>query len=215
MASQPLWPVGVAIILWVASRIYELNADVRRSRSELESFLRGLYAEIDFNTADLEIFLHSPIGLEVFREKLESKNFTPHVTDARHTDIYRKNLHRLDHIKDGLIHDIVSFYGSLDKIKTQIDGLSKGSFKSISVNGQVNVIDRIYREALVAKEIGLEIMDKMGSKHPSLALKRRPARFDDRGASSDFELSQRLQMLASNLERIRTRHEGSSRDGSD
>jgi len=81
----------VAAMLWLASRGYESvrrRADAARQRQAL---IRALFAEIDFNTRDLEIFVRESDLGAVRRRILEDADGTlvPHITDARHTEIYR------------------------------------------------------------------------------------------------------------------------------
>ena len=50
-----------------------------------DNLVRAIYAEIDFNTTDMEIFLTKSPSLPVLRKAMaERDDLFPHITDARH-----------------------------------------------------------------------------------------------------------------------------------
>jgi hypothetical protein len=51
-----------------------------------DNLVRAIYAEIDFNTTGMEIFLTKSPSLPVLRKAMaERDDLIPHITDARHT----------------------------------------------------------------------------------------------------------------------------------
>jgi len=166
------WTAIAAVALWVASRGFEYFQEYRRNKRIRSNLVRSLFAEVDYNTRDFENFLNNSPDIEIFEDKLVDQNFVPHITDARHTEVYRENISLLHNIRDTLIQDLISFYGDCEKIGAQIGGVCMPSYKSISVNGQVNVIKTLYEKCRANKECGERILIKMQKAYPELKLKR-------------------------------------------
>lgn len=166
------WAAIVAVVLWVASRGFDYFQEYRRNRRIRSNLVRSLFAEVDYNTQDLENFLINSPDLNVFREKLSDPQFVPHITDARHTEIYRENVSLLHNIRDVFIQELIAFYGDLEKIRAQIDGVRMPSYKSISIDGQVRVIRRLYSRCHDCMECGEQLVEKMRNAYPELKLQR-------------------------------------------
>ncbi|MBT0956875.1 hypothetical protein IV417_05725 [Alphaproteobacteria bacterium KMM 3653] len=163
----------VLLCVWVLSRVFEVWREwVGRQRAK-DGYVRALFAEVDFNTADLDAFVAAALDLEDLRRRLEEKPFVPHVTDAKHTSIYMQNMERLSVLPDPLIRDVVEFYGTLERIREMIEGLSKESYGTISIGGRVNVIRRLYETARGCQSAGAELLLQMERDFPKLALKRK------------------------------------------
>ncbi len=189
----------VGVFLWLATRAYEIYVDRARKASQATADIRALYAEIDFNTRDMELFLNGPSPLDrIIRKLSDDPNFTPHVTDARHTEIYRTRVRDIHTIGEGLIGRIVYFYGLMEKIKSQIDGLHLPSYRTISAEGRGNVIKNIYRTCEECQSVGELLLADMAARHPSLGLARVLRANDD-------DLPSRLAALSSNLDRVRSK----------
>lgn len=196
----------VTILLWLASRLYELARTEMTRRAERRSFLRALFAEVDFNTRDMELFLAVSPDLARLRHALESQpDLVPHITDARHTQIYNANIGLLHHLENTLIAEMVTFYGALEKIRTQIEGVARPSFKTISVDGQMQTIEELMTTCNDCRRSGARILTSMQRSHPELAL----ARFL-RPAQDTRSLTERLQQLQSDLDRVGAGHRASS-----
>ena len=161
-----------ALGLWFLSRTFEICHGLLNRRRGRSSVLRSLFAEVDYNTRDMEIFLEQSPQIEDIEVKLHDSNFVPHITDARQTAIFHANLHLLHHMQDELIQDLVAFYGDLEKLRARIDGITKPSYKSISVEGQINVIRRIYDKCEECQKNGQRILCMMMKAHPNLKLER-------------------------------------------
>lgn len=174
--SIGLWGVVSALVLWILSRMFELFQDSQNRRRVRLSVLRTLFAEVDYNTRDMEIFLARSPDIDKIRDKLLDPNFTPHITDARQTAIYHKNIAFLHYMQDDLVQDLVAFYGYLEKISSQVDGITKPSYKTISVAGQVNVIKGIYETCDECKQCGQRVLCGMMEAYPKLELKRNELR---------------------------------------
>ena len=83
-----------------------------------DNLVRAIYAEIDFNTTDMEIFLMKSPSLPVLRKAMvERDNLINHITDARHAWFYSSRISEMYVISDDLMSQIVQFYGLLEKIK--------------------------------------------------------------------------------------------------
>lgn len=197
----------VTVFLWVASRLFDLVMAYRHRVADRNAFIRAIYAEVDFNTFDMTRFLDATISLERLSDLFQDPEFVPHITDARHTEIYRSRIDELHFVIDdgksdhSLVGDMVRFYGELEKVIQQIEGLGKPSFKLISVPGKVATIGNIYNTCAACERIGVTILGKMQARFPELGLSRnkREAVFDFKGADG---LTQRLSALGSNLDRV-------------
>ncbi len=164
---------AVALVLWVANRFYETWDRRRRSRERSIANIRALYAEIDFNTRDMEMFLANPSSKEAIIARLrQDKGFIPHVTDARHTDVYRSRISEIHQFGKGSIGRIIYFYGLLEKIRIQIEGVYLPSFTLISDNGRANVIHTLYATCQECEELGSELLQTLAREHPKLKLER-------------------------------------------
>lgn len=214
-----VWLGVVTVALWVASRSFDLWQSWDRRTKDKDAFIRAIYAEVAFNTFDMSRFLNATVPVSRLDELFSNKDFIPHITDARHTDIYRNGIGELHALAMpeptdvDLVGDIVRFYGELEKITQQIEGLLKPSFSSISPKGKSATISRIYATCETSERIGKELMINMETKFSHLGLKSRASHWEDEeklGTQSREQLSVRLQQLGSDLDRINaTRHSGS------
>ena len=67
-------------------RFMEDRKDTHSKVLKQDNLVRAIYAEIDFNTTDMEIFLTKSPSLPVLRKAMaERDDLIPHITDARHT----------------------------------------------------------------------------------------------------------------------------------
>lgn len=182
---------------------YSKSVDRRdRKYAELASknaLIKSLYAEIDFNTKDMEVFLEKSGKKEIVQNKVKSDlKFTPHITDARHVIIYKSKISDLQHMDGQHISLIVYYYGLIDKISATISGIYQPSYLQISADGRAQVIENLFRDCRVIRDIGAKILRKMESEYPQLALCRE-ARLETQEQTAE-ELSQRLRQLEVDLE---------------
>lgn len=202
----------VAVGLWIASRLFERYLDDKRREEEKEKTLRALFAEIDFNTYDLVKFIRDSPGTAVITKKIEEERqeYIPHISDARHTEIYRNHIDALHHMGNEYISDVILFYGYLEKIKSQIDSLSAPSYVTISVAGKCNVIRIMIDAVHGAAAKGEQLLIRMDSLHHSYKLERNKRDEDDKQETTASEARQKLEILSLELDRIRSTHNKSS-----
>lgn len=149
--------VGFAI--WFAKRIIEQRNAAEAQREADMNFIRALYAEIDFNTRDMEIFNRDSADPEKVRDALMANpDRVPHVTDARHTQVYRDRIQDLHIIEDGVMHKTIYFYGLLEKILVQAQGFDKPSYKTLSDEGRVAAVELMRGTADVAERCGQSLL---------------------------------------------------------
>jgi len=125
------WPAVAAMIsavgavaVFALSKATELISAYVAHRRRRSAFIRALFAEIEFNTDELRVFTaqrRPKADLEAFFAGGADRR--PHITDARHTIIYQRNIDLISFVDDGLVRKIVAFYGELEKLKAQVDGL--------------------------------------------------------------------------------------------
>ncbi|MEO0676611.1 MAG: hypothetical protein AAFZ02_03545 [Pseudomonadota bacterium] len=168
----------VAAVTFVASRIYEIVVALLRDRRARQSYVRSLFAEIDFNTTDLAIFNEAGVDLDDLEAAMEVRAaegevLIPHITDARHTVIYSENLAMISALPDELVRSVVQFYGELEKIRNIIEGLSRPSYATIRIPGRVNTIARLYERTQAAQTTGETLLSQMAALSPRLELKRK------------------------------------------
>ncbi len=157
-------------------------------------------------------FLDATISLErlavIFEEK---EGFIPHITDARHTEVYRSRIGELHAVaSDGaglsdLVGELVRFYGELEKVTQQIEGLMKPSFAHISTKGKVATIGTIYRSCEVCERIGTALLREMELRYAHLRLSRNNKgahMLRATGAGTTEDLENRLKKLSSDLDRV-------------
>ncbi len=179
---------SIAFVFWMVQRRFEDQRKQRDSLREKNNLIRALYAEIDFNTADMEVFLDKSPPSSVIRAALEKNvNLVPHVTDARHTVFYSNLIEDLWVISDHLMAKIVLFYGLLEKNRIQVEGLNLPSYKTLSTAGRFNAVDVIRRTLLDAWFAGHDLLQALEREYPELALERH-LRLQDEGI---IELKQR------------------------
>jgi hypothetical protein len=163
----------VAAVLWMLSRWVEVFATRDGRRGERDSLISSLYAEIDFNTRDLELFLLNSADITAIEARIrQSDTYLPHVTDAHHTIIYSSRIADLHHLDDGLTARLVLFYCLLGKIKAQIDGINQPSFSRISANGQITVIRPILANSDECRCEGEAILLLFVQRYPAYGLVR-------------------------------------------
>ncbi len=175
----PLWVGAFSITIWVLTRVTETLQARRERKQERRKYISALFAEIDFNTWEMEQFKRQSENLEAIGAALNANNrLIPHITDSRHTEIYNINLDKITHLKNGLISDVVAYYGQLEKLKTRIDGLQLASFATISVEGRVKTIERINDTARLCAELGTDIMKRLSDEYESYHLTRKDWKAD-------------------------------------
>jgi len=196
---------SVTISVWILSRLVEWGSGVWTRLQSRKAFLRALFAEIDLNTKDLEIFVEEAPDRETIELRVSDLSVIPHITDARHTQIYNGQLHSLHSLDNELIREVVTFYASLDKILSQINGISQESYKSISVEGRVNVMIILISTCADCAERGIKILDAMHIRHGNLKLERHKRAAVETTARVQ-PLKDRLTKLSSELDRIGSTH---------
>ncbi|MFN4010408.1 MAG: hypothetical protein ACK4K8_10675 [Pannonibacter sp.] len=200
---------SVSVVIWVATRLFDWIKDWRTTRRENRNYIRALYAEIDFNTYDMQVFVLSSASIDAIVEKVRNdQEFTPHITDAHHTeiyDIYRSNVSKITYFNNDLIGHLVHFYGLLKKIKTQIDGIHLKSFTLISADGREATIREIFKTALDCEVLGRKILSLMELEYSALTLRRTPRDFP-RANRNAADLRQRYQEFQDSLNRTKTAH---------
>ena len=163
----------VSVALWVATQIYRLIRDFARRRSEKRNLVRAIFSEIDFNTKDLLFFVEKSVSLKKLESEFSKKpSLIPHITDAHHTLIYTNNIHNLHYISDRFIARLVLFYGLLDKIKEQIDGMNQPSYSTISARGKYKTLCSLLDNAAEAEAIGCSILKEFKLEYQELNLAR-------------------------------------------
>ncbi|MDD9911364.1 MAG: hypothetical protein OXR62_16980 [Ahrensia sp.] len=187
----------VTVCLWVASRAFELVRSSWQTHQKKKSYIRALFAEIDFNLVDLKRFVAVAPNAERLTQSLSDNKTIPHLTDARHTDIYKSNLDLLYHLDDDLISSIVGFYGTLEKMNAMITGVLQPSYLTISTQGRVNVVLRLQTFAAETSLAGDSILEKLDTGFPNLNLQKSrkskagpatPLSFDDRRSALEQDL---------------------------
>ncbi|WP_317055132.1 hypothetical protein [Roseovarius rhodophyticola] len=163
-----------------------------------DNLARALYAEIDFNTCDMDIFLERSPPLSELRQKLEDDcKLVPHITDARHTEIYRAHLNGIHSISDQTLQQCVQFYGLLEKIWVQIEGVNYPSYRTLSLEGRCNAVDVIKRTARTASVCGAALLRDFEKEYASLNL----TRFDrEKFDLSDDELGVKKKSIGDKLD---------------
>lgn len=196
----------IAVLLWLATRVVEIRKGRRDRLERREQFIRALFFEIDYNTRDMEIFARKSPEMSVVEAKMRSdRAFIPHITDARHTEIYTTNIASLHFLDRVILGDVVEFYGELAKLKSQIDGLDKPSFVTISDDGRIAAISRIGGVAGRCGLLGRKIIADMNSTYPQLSLMRsKRSNGADDGAEAANEA---LLRLASEKDRVGSAHD--------
>ncbi len=162
-----------AATLWFVSRIIDIFVSWRRRRNERLNLIRALFAEVDFNTKDLYIFVEMSTALDQIEARFNAdKDAVIHVTDAHHTLIYTSNVGQLHYLDDRLAARLVHFYGLLDKIKAQIDGTHQPSFKAVTASGKLAVVKGLFENVRECEAIGKEVLEEFSATYPKLTLTR-------------------------------------------
>lgn len=162
-----------AFLIWALTRWAELVGTWRAARIGRKNFIRALYAEVDFNTRDLEFFLMNSANISDIEAAMQADpDLLPHITDAHHTIIYSQNIQNMHLLDDSLAARLVLFYGLLEKIKAQIDGMNLRSFQSISARGRAVIIKRLIVQIQQCEAEGRIILTRFSEKHTKLSLVR-------------------------------------------
>lgn len=190
-----------ALFVFGASKLWDLLREQRHSERMTKSYIRGLFAEIDFNTTDLRRFNEASLDYgDLLKAFQANADLIPHITDARHTVVYADNMSRLSDLPDAFIRDVVEFYGDLEKIREIIGGLDKASFKTISAQGKLNVIRRLFRRTEETQQLGEDLLERFCGAFRDLGLSCKHAK------PSELSLEERTAKLKSDLDRIRLLH---------
>ncbi|MEO0680642.1 MAG: hypothetical protein AAF192_09530 [Pseudomonadota bacterium] len=172
-AVGPFVAAFAAVALWALSRLAEAIAGWLRSTSARRAMIRAISAEIDYNTSDLAHFVDASPPIDQIRSAIQQNpNFIPHVTDARHTVVYRDRIGDLHRLDDDYIASVVRFYGELEKIREQIEGIRRPSYLTISETGRLEVVRRLTSRSRTARDLGLMVLERMERTHPRYRLKR-------------------------------------------
>ena len=104
--------------IWNIQRFMEDRKNAHAKILKHDNLVRAIYAEIDFNTTDMEIFLTKSPSLPVLRKVMaERDDLILHITDVRHSWFYTSRISEMHFISDDLMSQIVQFYGLLKKSK--------------------------------------------------------------------------------------------------
>jgi hypothetical protein len=183
--ARAVYALAGAIVVWIVKELWQGELRRRDSNKRRDNLVRALFAEVDFNTRDMEIFLSKSPSAEALQEKMSANpRLVPHITDARHTEIYRNKIAELHGVKDRTLSNMVHFYGMLEKIKMQIEGINYTSYQTLSVEGRMNGVLVIVRTSHVARTLGQQLLADMQQDYPLLEL----VRFD-RGPAPDLSKS--------------------------
>ncbi|MGR3378562.1 hypothetical protein [Salipiger abyssi] len=194
--------LGFAI--WFVKRVMDERAAEGERETARDNLVRALFAEIDFNTRDMEVFLeYSPSRAYLEKRFAQYPDLIPHITDARHTEIYRNRIREVHGITDGALHLTVNFYGLLEKIRVQVEGVQKPSFATLAPDARVRAVDVIVRTAWEAKLCGMKLLDDLDRDHRALKLKR----FEGIGTVPGEELSLRMTALEEAIREAKARHD--------
>lgn len=156
----------IGFLVWFIKR----NMDARAAR---RSMVRALYAEIDFNTRDMERFREQSPPPTVLSQILHAHpDRIPHVTDARHTEVYRANIAHLHFVSDNVLQHAVDFYGILEKVRVQVEGLNYASFKTLPPESRVLAVELIRSTTKSAEDSGKRLMAEFEKEYPKLGLTR-------------------------------------------
>jgi hypothetical protein len=121
----------------------------------------------------MEIFLTKSPSLSVLRPAMaERDDLIPHITDARHTWFYSSRISEMHVISDDLMSQIVQFYGLLEKIKMQVEGLNAKSYGTLSSAGRFKVVVLIRNTAEEAWLCGKELLRELEHAYTKLGLVR-------------------------------------------
>lgn len=167
LTAPVLW---AAVGVWTVSRLVEWISSYLERRRVRSILIRSLFAEINVNVIDLKTAIDDAPEYFLLKQKLTDPHFTPHISDARQTQIYNANISQLHYLGDDLIHELVSFYGMLDDVRVQIDSLLLASYKTISLDGQVLVVKRLFETCEQCHKRGERIMCTMRTRYPKLNL---------------------------------------------
>ncbi len=151
----------VAILLWIASRCWDLFTGWKIRHN----LIRSLRDEVEYNIRELKDHLKKSERIINDSEHIKSKLETgliPFIIDASHTAIYRENISSLHQLNE--IGLLVEFYAGLDEIKSYVDGFLLPSYKTISIEGQFEVIVALFDKSQKCLENGedlLKTLDKL------------------------------------------------------
>lgn len=193
--NRAVWTFAAAFGLWLLKEVVEAWRSHRRGVKQQNNLVRALYAEIDFNTCDMEIFLEKSPDEQALREALTANpRLVPHITDARHTEIYRNRINELHSMSDETLAGMVHFYGMLEKIAAKIEAVNYPSFQLVSIEGRIFAVMGIVRSAILARRFGNDLLEKMAKEHTKLNLKRFNRNEDaDREARKDIKAKNSLE----------------------
>lgn len=166
--------LGLALgILGLLARFAHQDYQSWKHRKQSRTaFIRALFAEIDHNIWEMELFATNLPNLHEIQDKLTQEDYRPHIRFAPHTHVYRSNLQNLHYLDDSTMQFIINLYSRYDDIVLQCDGIALSSFKAIDVEGQVVVIDRILRTHEECLSIGKLIIAKLANQNKKLSLRR-------------------------------------------
>lgn len=159
--------------IWNIQRFIEDRRNAHAKVLKQDNLVSAIYAEIDFNTTDMEIFLTKSPSLPVLRKAMsEREDLIPHITDARHTWFYSSRISEMHVISDDLMSQIVQFYGLLEKIKMQVEGLNAQSYSTLSASGRFKVVILIRNTAEEAWLCGKDLLRELEYAYHDLGLAR-------------------------------------------
>ena len=159
--------------IWNIQRFMGDRKNTHAKVLKQDNLVRAIYAEIDFNTTGMEIFLTKSPSLPVLRKAMaERDDLIPHITGARHTWFYSSRISEMHVISDDLMSQIVQFYGLLKKIKMQVEGLNAKSYSTLSAAGWLKLVILIRNTAEEAWLCGKDLLRGLEHAYRELELAR-------------------------------------------
>ncbi|MEM9717470.1 MAG: hypothetical protein AAF826_13225 [Pseudomonadota bacterium] len=149
LEKDPVLAIGLfsglaGITVFVLGQVVNFGAQIVRFYRERRNLVQALYAEIDFNTSELEVFLGSFGDMEALKQRIEDKaTEIPHIADARHTIVYTQNVPRLGILKPAIISRLIEFYGLMNGIKEHIDSLNRTSYEKLQPEFKFKMVEHI------------------------------------------------------------------------
>lgn len=197
-----------AFVIWMLGQFFNYRSKYVEEQQRREAILKAFHAEICFNKSKLDVFIEttSPNSMEELLNKIKvDKDLIPHIAEAKHTMVYEKNVAHIHVFDSESIGLIIEFYGSLQRIRSIIDGLYLPSYKSISNNGRSNVIRSIFVACDNTSHVAALLLECLERKHNIPRSSRLEVTYKASKFGEDYldDLSCRLNRLDKNLQKAK------------
>lgn len=166
-----------AAAIFFMGKIWEMGAEYMRFRARRHAMVSAIFTEIRRNVEDLELSLEAIPDMTAIRAKFEAR------PDANVLIVYSRNMVYFDSMPRDMtdlapdtLEAVVRFYSALEKVYRSADSAAGETYRTLSIDGKINVLENIDDHMRAALAFGHEALRDLRSDFGQAVLGRQALR---------------------------------------